>query len=436
MKPSLINLKILFYILIIIKLSSGQDIHWNIIGEMPIPTSGAQAFVHDSLIYILGGQIDSSGIPFESKLIQVYNPITDSWSTHGNMLQARSGFTGGIYDDELYYCGGVYRANEPISGYFSIENWDFNNAPTYYNYNYEFNRLFPTGLVHNENLYIFGGITMNFDTIQFPDTMHYLIEYNIPTNEITYKEMGDFFPYNLPYSQMSAILGDDIFIFGGVDFGISRNIYKFNTITHEFSLFGEMSGEIAGGAAVPFANNKILIIGGFNENSDIDALDIVSLFHLHDNNNYSFEHVNNLNYNRSGLCAVNYYGKIYVFGGFNENRVLVPQVEMIDLVVSIPDSDPVIVATNFTLYQNYPNPFNSTTNISFNLKKLSKVEIEIYSSIGQKVATIYNRHTQPGSYNIRWDGQNNNGQTVSSGIYFYKLSTQNNFEIKKMVLIK
>ncbi len=436
MKPSLINLKILFYILIIIKLSSGQDIHWNIIGEMPIPTSGAQAFVHDSLIYILGGQIDSSGIPFESKLIQVYNPGTDSWNTSESMLQGRSGFAGGIYNDELYYCGGIYRANEPISGYFSIENWDFSSTPTYYNYNYEFYRLLPTGLVHNENLYIFGGITMNYDTLIYPDTMHYLVEYNIPTNTITYKEMGDFYPYSLPYSQMSAILGDDIFIFGGVDFGISRNIYKFNTLTHEFSLFGEMTGEKAGGAAVPIASDKILIIGGFNETPGIDAIDSVALFHLQDNNNYSFEHVNNLNYNRSGLCAVYYDEKIYVFGGLSENGGLVPQIEMADIITSIPDSEPVITANNFTLYQNFPNPFNSTTNISFNILKSSKVKIEIYSSFGQKIATIYNQHTQPGSYNIRWDGINNNGQMVSSGIYFYKLSTQENFEIKKMVLIK
>ena len=100
------------------------------------------------------------------------------------------------------------------------------------------------------------------------------------------------------------------------------------------------------------------------------------------------------------------------------------------------------------LNQNYPNPFNPTTTISFSLtaKDAKNAKIGIYNLKGQKVKTFAItprpsttlRMTQAGSnqYSVIWNGRDDNNKPVSSGIYFYKLKTDNNEQTKKMILIK
>jgi len=91
---------------------------------------------------------------------------------------------------------------------------------------------------------------------------------------------------------------------------------------------------------------------------------------------------------------------------------------------------------NFQLYQNYPNPFNPGTNISFYLGERSQVELTIYNLLGEKVKTVINSDLAAGSHSITWDGTNQSGSTVASGIYFYKLTAGDKSLIKKMTLMK
>ncbi|MCB0732587.1 MAG: T9SS type A sorting domain-containing protein, partial [Ignavibacteriae bacterium] len=91
---------------------------------------------------------------------------------------------------------------------------------------------------------------------------------------------------------------------------------------------------------------------------------------------------------------------------------------------------------SFKLYQNYPNPFNSSTNINFILEKKTEVKLDIYNVNGEKIKTIINNYKQPGNYSIIWDGKNNKGEMVSSGIYYYRLIQINNSKTKKMILLQ
>jgi len=90
----------------------------------------------------------------------------------------------------------------------------------------------------------------------------------------------------------------------------------------------------------------------------------------------------------------------------------------------------------FKIFQNYPNPFNPETYIKYEISKISKVEIEIYNNLGQKIKTILNKIQSPGVYNVIWDGTNEQGIAVSSGIYLYVIKTEGFSEAKKMVLIR
>jgi subtilisin family serine protease len=94
------------------------------------------------------------------------------------------------------------------------------------------------------------------------------------------------------------------------------------------------------------------------------------------------------------------------------------------------------VPANFSLDQNYPNPFNPTTHISFALPSDSKVSLNIYNIMGQKVKTLVDGITKAGTHTVTWDGTNEQGESVASGIYFYKLSAGDKVITKKMSLVK
>ncbi len=96
----------------------------------------------------------------------------------------------------------------------------------------------------------------------------------------------------------------------------------------------------------------------------------------------------------------------------------------------------------FALNQNYPNPFNPTTQIQYSIPKESKVVLEIYNILGQKIKTLISEVEKPGYYNVMWGSTNQEEKSVPSGVYIYRLSAypSNNLSpfivSKKMTLIK
>ncbi|MBC8414870.1 MAG: T9SS type A sorting domain-containing protein [Candidatus Cloacimonetes bacterium] len=98
-----------------------------------------------------------------------------------------------------------------------------------------------------------------------------------------------------------------------------------------------------------------------------------------------------------------------------------------------PESTPVPVKLEVS---NYPNPFNPVTNIAYSLPEDSQISISIYNIKGQKVKTLVTGTQPAGSYNVSWEGKDESGKDVTSGIYFYKLKTKNNEITRKMLLLK
>jgi len=90
----------------------------------------------------------------------------------------------------------------------------------------------------------------------------------------------------------------------------------------------------------------------------------------------------------------------------------------------------------FNLNQNYPNPFNSHTIIKYQLPHTDFIKIYIYNIFGQKVRKLISQNQQQGSHSIHWDGSNDEGLIVSSGLYFCKININNSVKIIKMLKIK
>lgn len=98
--------------------------------------------------------------------------------------------------------------------------------------------------------------------------------------------------------------------------------------------------------------------------------------------------------------------------------------------------DSLVIDNEFLLYQNYPNPFNSNTTIEYDLKQNSHVELIIYDILGRQVNKLADYIETPGRKSIIWNGTDQNGNPVGTGVYFYNLILDEATFTKKMLLIK
>ncbi len=99
------------------------------------------------------------------------------------------------------------------------------------------------------------------------------------------------------------------------------------------------------------------------------------------------------------------------------------------------DSD-ITIPQSFELKNNFPNPFNASTTISFTISTEGYVNLEIYDIQGRKVCQLLDEYLGAGNHSIIWNGLSDNGNQVSSGIYLYRLTLNNDAVTKKMNLIK
>lgn len=88
------------------------------------------------------------------------------------------------------------------------------------------------------------------------------------------------------------------------------------------------------------------------------------------------------------------------------------------------------------LYANYPNPFNPTTAIQFDIAKTGHVRMDVFNINGRRVKTLVDKEMPSGQYSVIWNGTNDSGQKLASGIYFYRLTAKDYYNIKRAVLIK
>jgi hypothetical protein len=109
--------------------------------------------------------------------------------------------------------------------------------------------------------------------------------------------------------------------------------------------------------------------------------------------------------------------------------------ELYDEVVGIETEKPALI-DRLILYQNYPNPFNPSTTLKFYLPTASPVEVKIFDLSGRWVRSLMNDFRAAGEHTLLWDGNNHQGNPVSSGIYIYNLEASGKIYRKKMILLK
>jgi len=103
----------------------------------------------------------------------------------------------------------------------------------------------------------------------------------------------------------------------------------------------------------------------------------------------------------------------------------------LDFVTDVRSSNKTTIVSDYRLYQNYPNPFNPSTRIKYQIPEAGKVTLKIYDILGKEVATVVNEFQSAGSHEVQFNAAN-----LSSGIYFYRIKTNNYSAAKKMILLK
>jgi hypothetical protein len=139
--------------------------------------------------------------------------------------------------------------------------------------------------------------------------------------------------------------------------------------------------------------------------------------------------------NSTGLTNGMYKARLMI----NSNDPVTPtQYAKVTLNVGSVDINPDIIAgpNSYALHQNYPNPFNPTTTIKYDLKAAGKVTLKVYNILGQEVRTLVNKNETAGFKSVVWNGKDNMGKAVSSGLYIYRIEAGQFVKSHKMMFIK
>ena len=278
--------------------------------------------------------------------------------------------------------------------------------------------------------------------------------------------IGDVNADGLPYQVADAVLFTNYFLYGesifvkspedqiaATDINMDSETLKLEDLTQLIRIvLGEMDQDSTLDSTLEGSiiindnlNKEIFIITEYVSNiiwlkiegqvEPINYLGSLALFHTYDGT-----------YTRVGTAKNREVGpgSIKLFSYTGEGEIVEAQAATLegveialridDVVTSIEEPDD-ILPSDFTLHQNYPNPFNIETTIKFDLPRASEVEFEIINTLGQEVYNVTSRYSA-GSHTIYWNGSTNLGQTVGSGVYYYRITAGDFVSSKKMMLLK
>ncbi len=221
---------------------------------------------------------------------------------------------------------------------------------------------------------------------------------------------------------------------------LNNNIFYNNTSVYEYeintgssfvnSILNISNCDIEGGEAAIYPGNppNLAIINWLEGNIDADPLFLLSGEHPYQITEFS-PCINTGTPDTTGLYLPEYdlAGNPRIYDGIIDMGPYENQNVEIGINV-VPDA--------ITYLYNYPNPFNPETKIIFNITESCKVKLEIFNIKGQKVKILIDNNVEKGQYSIIWDGKDCKNQIVSSGIYFYKLTTLTKTLTKRMLLLK
>jgi hypothetical protein len=134
--------------------------------------------------------------------------------------------------------------------------------------------------------------------------------------------------------------------------------------------------------------------------------------------------------------GIRYYWRVRAYGTCGWGSWSAARSCTTSAALAVEEIDAGNMPTAYSLSQNYPNPFNPSTAIEFTLPRWGQVTLEVYDIVGRKVRTLVSEAVTAGTKRVIWDGNNADGATVASGVYFYRIKASDFSETRKMLLLK
>ena len=135
------------------------------------------------------------------------------------------------------------------------------------------------------------------------------------------------------------------------------------------------------------------------------------------------------------INRLNYKFDVYAYSGNDSTAITGTRQLFVERSGDL-NTESIGIPNSFVLHPNYPNPFNPVTQIRFEMPYAGNVDLSIYNLLGMKVKTLYTGQKSAGVFSFKWNGKNDNNQSVSGGVYIYKLQSGQQMQMRKMILLK
>jgi len=417
----------MFLLLMIASPIFSQDLHWETLPDMPVPRVGHCAVVFNDRIWIIGGK---NQLNHSLKTVDCFNLKSRTWESGvAELKHTRFNAAAVVYDNKIFVIGG--HNNRQILS--SVEYYD----STYKEWKEFTPLIYPregaTAVVFKDRMYVIGGVT-NKGFIPPPID---IVEY-WDSSARNWQESTEWRLVTPRVFMQSVVFDQYVYTIGGLWFDDQLDLVE---------RFGfDMGTEPVNPLPTPkfyFSavrlDQYIYVLGGISPDS-FGAFDDTTVYYyspqLDQWNEASFA----MTSPRAGLCAVTYKNDVYVFGGMDANfEILATAEQLKGSQTSIVNRDnPNFLPTEHRLVANYPNPFNSLTTITFELaRQSSQLLLVIFNVKGEAVRSFRLNSLPPGTHQIQWDGRDEQGRVVESGIYLAQLRSDHyNSRVLKLSFIK
>jgi len=395
-----------------------------------------------SWLYVLGGDTTGGGVATATCLR--YNINTDTWEYIAPMPEPLRLNAAALLGDKIYTMGG-FNAPFPSPAVNSFYEYDINTDTWTTLPDLPFPLFFHGAFGFEDSLiYILGGIRDDIATAgQAGELWLNQIKY-FSIAEQTFTDATDMLEATAGFAH--AVIGSDIYITGGLK--STTDIWNFTLkgsidINKRSNLFWSFLDDhplfVYAHYGAAFPNNEIHFFGGSNDVgfSPIDAVweyDVGMDFWNPGENLpvAGMAYFVGLNFN-SEESVIEEEIKVVIAGGITPGPTVSNQTWIFTDTVQVVGINKIdnTIPEDYELFQNYPNPFNPSTIIRFSIPAVSFVTLEVFSALGEKVEVLVSEELSAGTYKYEWKAED-----LTSGIYFYRLSTESFSEIKKMILLK
>lgn len=411
-------------------ISFAQGGSWTTKASMPTGRFWLASSVVDEKIYAIGGAGEDPRDLTAFAATEEYNPMTNTWTQKANMPTPRYILCACAVNGKIYAIGG--RADVALK---TVEEYDPATNTWTTKADMPTARMGVCETV-NGKIYVLGGGTVSNTG---GTVLSVVEEYDPTTNTWTAKA-------NMPRARTghaSSVVNGQIYVMGGFNpasnlpGGLVDTVDVYNPATNTWATRSADLPTLRDNLSASSLNGVIYVIGG--QSSDGGALSTVEVY---DPASDRWTTKRNMPTARLALTSAAASGKIYAIGGIRGLTTVEEYDPNPTAVVETGAGQP----ASFTLQQNYPNPFWSgatsraagtpSTSIRYEIAKASSVVLKIFNVFGQEVRTLVDDRQAAGFHQARWDGKDNDGRSLASGVYLYQLIANGFVDTRKMVLTR